>query len=226
MNLASYLDAAILKPDFSDAEARAAAESCIPYRPRTLCMRPTDVPHLSPLCREHGMGVCVVLGFPHGCSPTASKQKEASLYLEQGVDEVDMVCNIGWVRSGEWAKVRDEIASISALTRPAGVALKVIFETCFLDTEQIRTLTEVCIEAQADFVKTSTGFNGDGAKDEDVRCMLDTAEGRIQVKPSGGIRTPERARALIAMGATRLGVGYSSVPGLCGAGAMPTGEGY
>jgi deoxyribose-phosphate aldolase len=226
MNIADYLDAAILKPGMSRAEAMAAAESCIPYKPKTLCMRPSDLPDLSPVCRQHGMGVCVVLGFPHGCQLPASKIDEAKRYLDLGVDEIDMVCNIGWVRSGEWDRVRDDIAGVSAVTRTAGTPLKVIFETCFLEPEEIRRLTEVCIEAKADFVKTSTGFNGEGAKMEDVKIMLETAAGRIKVKPSGGIRTPEQARAYIDMGASRLGVGYSSVPALCGHAESEPGEGY
>ena len=226
MHLADYLDAAILKPDMSRGEALEAARSCIPYKPKTLCMRPSDLPDLTPVCREHGMGVCVVLGFPHGCQLTHSKADEARTYLDLGVDEIDMVSNIGWVRSGEWDRVREDIAAVTALTRAANTPLKVIFETCFLTREEIRRLTEVCIEAEADFVKTSTGFNGEGAKEEHVRIMVETAAKRIQVKPSGGIRTPERARALIGMGASRLGVGYSSVPALCGDGETVSADGY
>ena len=189
-------------------------------------MRPSDLPELTPLCREHGMGVCVVLGFPHGCQLSASKADEAKRYLELGVDEIDMVSNIGWVRSGDWDRVREDIAGVTAVTRSAQTPLKVIFGTCFLGPEEIRKLTEVCIEAKADFVKTSTGFNGEGAQVEDVKVMLDTAAGRIRVKPSGGIRTPEQARAFIDMGASRLGVGYSSVPALCGGAEAASGDGY
>lgn len=226
MNIADYLDAAILKPELSCEEALEAARACAPFKPKTLCMRPSDLHALSPVCREHGMGVCVVLGFPHGCQLTRTKVDEAKAYVDMGVDEIDMVCNIGWVRSGDWEAVRADIAAVVEVVRPAGVPLKVIFETCFLAPEEIRSLVEVCVEAGADFVKTSTGFNGEGAKEEDVRMMVETAAGRIRVKPSGGIRTPERARALIDMGADRLGVGSGSVAALCGGAAAEPGGGY
>lgn len=226
MNIADYLDAAILKPEMSCGEAMEAARACAPHKPKTLCVRPSDLHALSPFCREHGMGVCVVLGFPHGCQLTRSKVEEAKAYVDMGVDEVDMVSNIGWVRSGEWDAVRADIAAVVEVVRPAGVPLKVIFETCFLTAKEIRRLVEVCVEAGADFVKTSTGFNGEGAREEDVKLMVETAAGRIRVKPSGGIRTPERARALIDMGASRLGVGFGSVASLCGDADAAPGSGY
>jgi len=225
MELAQYLDAAILKPEMSIPDVLEAVEVCRPFRPKTLCVRPCDLELVTPLCREYGMGVCVVLGFPHGDQLTASKVDEAKRYVEAGVDEVDMVCNIGWVRSGEWVRLQDEIASVAEATHAGGVPLKVIFETCFLSAAEIEKLVQVCVAAGADFVKTSTGFNGEGAVDEDVQLMIDTAAGRIQVKPSGGIRSADRARKLIEMGATRLGVGFSSVPALC-EGAEVGGSGY
>ncbi len=225
MQLAEYLDAAILKPEMSIPEVLEAVEVCRPFRPKTLCVRPCDLELVTPLCRESGMGVCVVLGFPHGDQLTASKVDEAKHYVEAGVDEIDMVCNIGWVRSGEWDLLQHEIASVAEATHAGGIPLKVIFETCFLTSAEIEKMVTVCIEAGADFVKTSTGFNGEGAVDEDVQLMVKTAAGRIQVKPSGGIRSAERAQALIEMGASRLGVGFSSVPALC-KGVDAEGSGY
>jgi len=214
--LASYLDVALLKPECTQTELSAICEEMVPYQPCTFCVRPADIPFVKPICLEHRIGCCVVLGFPHGHQLTGSKVDEASRYLEAGADEIDMVCNIGAVRSGNWDLVTHDIHEVSSITRPAGVCLKVIFETCFLTDDEITTLVEVCIEGQADFVKTSTGFNGEGAQDHHVQLMLDTANHRIQVKPSGGIRDTARAEKLIAMGATRLGVGYSSVAAICG----------
>jgi len=215
-NLASYLDVAILKPELTDRDVDEALELCLPYQPCTFCVRPSDIPRVQPICREHRIGVCVVLGFPHGAQLSCSKADEAQRYLELGVDEIDMVCNIGWVRSGDWGKVRSDIAAVSVFTRPAGVPLKVIFETCFLSDDEIRSLVDAAVDAHADFVKTSTGFNGEGAQVEQVNVMLEAANHRIQVKPSGGIRNREQAETLIKMGATRLGVGFSSVPAICG----------
>lgn len=213
--LASYLDAAILKPDMTDADVMAAVELCLPYKPCTFCVRPADIPLVKPVCLENRIGLCVVLGFPHGSQLTESKADEVKRYLDMGADEVDMVCNVGWVRSGKWKEVKADIAAVSAFTRPAGVPLKVIFETCFLSEAEIKNLVTVSVEAKADFVKTSTGFNGEGAQDAHVKLMIKTADRRIQVKPSGGIRDRKRAEGLIKLGATRLGVGYASVPAIC-----------
>lgn len=215
-SIASYLDVALLNPELTESEIMGILDELIPYKPCTFCIRPSDIPLVKPVCMEHRIGLCVVLGFPHGHQLPECKADEAQRYLSLGVDEIDMVCNIGAVRSGDWEKVKKDIQAVSSLTRPAGVTLKVIFETCFLTEEEIRQLVEVCIEAQADFVKTSTGFNGEGAQDEHVKLMLQTADHRIQVKPSGGIATKERAKMLIDHGATRLGVGYKSALSICG----------
>jgi deoxyribose-phosphate aldolase len=219
------LDAAILKPEMNLDEVREAMEMSIPFRPKTFCVRPSDIPFVKPVCREHGIGLCVVLGFPHGDLLPASKADEARRYVEAGVDEIDMVANFGWVRSGLWDQVKEDIRGVAEVTRSAKIPLKVIFESVHLSLDEVAKLVEICVEAGADFVKTSTGFNGDGASPEVVQCMIDTAAGRIQVKPSGGIRNRETAEMYLAMGATRLGVGYSSVPALCGDGAE-TGSGY
>lgn len=214
--LASYLDVAIVEPNMSEKEVIAAVELCLPFHPCTFCVRPSDIHVVKPFCLETRVGLCVVLGFPHGTQLTESKADEVKRYLACGVDEVDMVCNAGWVRSGKWEMVKQDIMAVSSFTRPAGVPLKVIFETCFLEDEEIVELVNVSVDAHADFVKTSTGFNGEGAQDSHVKLMVQTAEHRIQVKPSGGIHTRERAKALIGLGATRLGVPYSSVPAICG----------
>lgn len=216
-NLNLYLDAAILKPEMSAAEVEQAMLETLSYAPATLCVRPCDIALAQKHCKSTTTGVCVVLGFPHGCQLTASKVDEAKRYLDAGVDEIDMVANFGWVRSQLWDAVLEDIASVAALTRASAVPLKVIFETSYLKEAEIARLTEICIEAQADFVKTSTGFGGEGATDEGVRVMVATAAGHIKIKPSGGIRDAARAKHLIAMGAHRLGVGYTAVPVICGA---------
>jgi deoxyribose-phosphate aldolase len=207
-----YLDAAILFPE-TTREAAAAAIAC-------------DIELAQSLCKESETKVCVVLGFPHGQQRTASKADEARHYVGLGVDEIDMVANYGWVRSGLWDEVKADIAAVSAITKPAGIVLKVIFETAHLEADQIMKLTEVCIEANADFVKTSTGFNGEGAKDADVKLMLETAAGRIKVKPSGGIRDRARAEMLIGMGADRLGVNWSSCVAICSGEGASSAGGY
>lgn len=210
-----YLDAAILKPEFTEAEVIEALESCVRLETYSACVRPCDIELAQKHCRSSQTAVCVVLGFPHGVQLPASKVDEAKRYLALKVDEIDMVANYGWIRSGKWAEVEADIAGVAALTRPAGVPLKVIFETAHLDREQVKQMTEICVRAGADFVKTSTGFNGEGARIDDVQCMLDTAAGRIRVKPSGGIRNREEAERFVEMGAHRLGVGWTSCQAIC-----------
>jgi len=214
--LASYLDAAILKPETTREELTTAAKTCIALEAWSLCVRPCDLSEASKLCQGSKTKVCVVLGFPHGSQLTASKADEARRYIEAGADEIDMVANYGWVRSGLWEAVEEDIRAVTALTRPAKIPLKVIFETAQLDSKAIARLVEVCIQAEADFVKTSTGFNGEGAREEDIQLMLDTAAGRIQVKPSGGIRDAARAQMFVDMGVHRLGVNWSSCEAICG----------
>ncbi len=205
-----YLDAAILVPETTRQEATAAIQTCIEMDTYSVCVRPCDIVLAQALCKNTATEVCVVLGFPHGLQLTASKVDEAKRYVELGVDEIDMVANYGWARSGMWNEVKADISAVGAITKPAGIPLKVIFETAKLDAPAIKQLVEICIEAGADFVKTSTGFNGEGAKDADVKLMIETAAGRIKVKPSGGIRDRERAELLIGMGADRLGVNWAS----------------
>ncbi len=205
-----YLDAAVLKPEMTRAEAIAAIRESVAWKTKTVCVRPFDIPLAKELCAGTETGVSCVLSFPHGTAPTAVKAFEARTYIDMGADEIDMVANYGMIRSGEWDYVRADIAAVSDVCRAGGVALKVILETCHLTTEEIRKATEICVSCGADFVKTSTGFSSSGASVEAVRTMLDAGKGRIQVKPSGGIRDRETAVAYIEMGATRLGTNFSA----------------
>lgn len=216
-----YLDHAVLKPDLSEKEAIDAIELGVKYEVRTVCVRPCDIELAQRICSGTTTEVCVVLGFPHGTQLTATKVAEAQEFASLRVAEVDMVANYGKIRSGDWDYVRADIAAVAEALKPSGIPLKVIFETSTLSLEEIRKATEVSIEAGADFVKTSTGFNGAGATVEAVQAMLETAGGRVKVKPSGGIRTAAEARRYIEMGAARLGVGFSSTPALCDVEATP-----
>lgn len=210
-----YLDAAILKPEFTQADVIGALEHCIRLETFSVCVRPCDIELAQNYCKGTKTAVCVVLGFPHGVQLPASKVDEAERYLAMKVDEIDMVANYGWIRSGNWAAVEADVAGVAKLTRAAGVPLKVIFETAHLSLQAVDTMTEVCVRAGADFVKTSTGFNGSGASIEAVRCMLKTGAGRIRVKPSGGIRNRSEAEQFVKMGAHRLGVGWTSCEAIC-----------
>ncbi|MDQ8206410.1 deoxyribose-phosphate aldolase [Coraliomargarita sp. SDUM461003] len=224
--ISRYLDAAILKAEFTESDVLEAVKACIELNAFSVCVRPCDIELAQQHCKGSDTAVCVVLGFPHGVQLPDSKVDEAKRYIALGVDEIDMVANYGWIRSGKWAEVEADVAGVAAQTRAAGVPLKVIFETAHLNTQQIQQMVEVCIRAGADFVKTSTGFNGEGAKVEDVQTMLDTAAGRIKVKPSGGIRDQADAQRFVDMGVHRLGVGWTSCQAICEGSAAQSNSGY
>ncbi|MDR1486169.1 MAG: deoxyribose-phosphate aldolase [Planctomycetaceae bacterium] len=221
-----YLDHAILVPQFTRQEAIDWIKKGVEYKVKTVCVRPCDIVIAKELTAGTETEVSVVLGFPHGTQLTESKAAEAELYCKKGVQEIDMVANYGWIKSGLWDEVKSDIKAVVDTAHKYNVLVKVIFETAQLNTEQIIKTTELSIEAGADFVKTSTGFNGDGAKEEDVDTMLKTANGKIKVKPSGGIRDNERAKLFVNKGADRLGVNCSSTPKICDGGAADGKTGY
>jgi deoxyribose-phosphate aldolase len=159
-NLNRYLDAAILKPEMTQQEAAEAIKTCIALETFSVCVRPCDIPLAKKLCAGTNTLVCTVLGFPHGDQLTSGKVSEARNYVALEVDEIDMVANYGLAKSGAWEAVKTDIAAVAEVAKAGKTLLKVIFETAHLDAEQIKMLTEISIEAGADYVKTSTGFNG------------------------------------------------------------------
>ena len=224
-HISRYLDAAVLYPELEQSGARQAIESIVDYRCRTACIRPCDIEMAVELCRGTDTDVCVVLSFPHGCGLSRVKAMEAGAYLDEGVDEIDMVVNYSFIRSERWDLVEQDIGAVSEVTRSRDSLLKVILETSELNTEQIKRATECAVQAQADYVKTSTGFASGGATVEAVQAMLEAADGRIKVKASGGIRDYDQAKAYIDLGVTRLGVGYPAVETICTGGSAANGTG-
>jgi len=210
-----YLDHAVLAPQMTREEAVAVIQLGIDHQVKTVCVRPCDIDLAVKMCRGTQTEVCCGLGFPHGTSCTELKSAEALVYCTKGVAEIDMVANYGWIRSGLWDEVRSDIKAVVDVTHAHNVLVKVIFETSQLTLDQVSKATEICIEAGADFIKTSTGFYGEGANEEVVACMVKTAKGRIKVKPSGGIRDAARALMFVKMGADRLGVNGTSTPAIC-----------
>lgn len=215
MNIARYFDAAILKPDMSPAQVEEAIRECISYDSYSVCVRGCDIDLAVKLCKGSNTVVSCVLDFPYGYGGIEAKRAAAREYAVKGVKDIDMVMNYGAARGGNWDIVEAEIRAVVEEAHKQGVIVKVIFETSQLDLDQVRKATEVSIAAGADFVKTSTGFNGAGATVEAVQVMLDTAKGRAKVKPSGGIRNYETAKMYVDMGAQRLGIGYSSCKAIC-----------
>jgi len=222
-----YLDHAVLKPEMTQEETREAIQLGIDYKVKTVCVKPCDIDLAVSMCKGTETEVSCVLAFPHGSTLSEIKALEAKQYIEKGVHEIDMVVNYGYVRSGLWDKVYEDIKAVSDITKLKGVVLKVILETSQLSENEIMKSTECAIRAGADYVKTSTGFYGSGATIEAVRAMLDASRGRIKVKASGGIRNREQAKAFLDMGVERLGNGYSSTPVICnGDAGKSDGDGY
>lgn len=210
MKISRYFDAAVLKPDMTLDEAKAAIQVAIDTDSYSVCVRGCDIPLAVEMTRGTNTCVSAVLDFPYGYGGAAAKRAIAAIYCEQGAKELDMVMNYGYARGEQWAVVAEEIRGVVEEAHKRGVLVKVIFETSQLTPAQIAKGTEVCVEAGADYVKTSTGFNGEGATVENVQVMLDTAKGRIHVKASGGIRNYEAAKHFVDMGVERLGIGFSS----------------
>ena len=219
MKISRYFDAAVLKPEMTREEAKAAIQEAIDADSYSVCVRGCDIELAVSMCRGTNTIVSCVLDFPYGYGGAAGKRALAKVYCQQGAKELDMVMNYGYARGGDWNVVEEEIRGVCEEAHAQGALVKVIFETSQLTLDQVKAATETSIRAGADFVKTSTGFNGAGATVEAVRTMLDTAAGRAKVKPSGGIRDYATAKMYVDMGAERLGIGYAS------AAAIAKGEG-
>jgi len=216
MELEKYLDHAVLKPGMTQQQAAEEIRLGVECGAATVCVRPCDIRMAQEICSGTETKVICVLDFPHGCSGPETKEMLAALYADLGVYEIDMVMNYGFAKSGQWDRVYDEVKRVVNAAHQRNVGVKVIFETSELTNEEIRRGTEICADAGADFVKTSTGFSSQGATVEAVQAMLEAANGRIKVKASGGIRTVEQAQHYIEMGVQRLGVGSATTPLLCG----------
>lgn len=210
MKISRYFDAAVLKPNMSEQEVKAAIQLSIDCDSYSVCVRPCDIDLAVEMCKGTNTVVSCVLDFPHGDSTAEGKAALAEIYASKGVAEIDMVMNYGYARSGKWEEVRKGIEGVVHAAKKRGVDVKVIFETCALTTDEIKKATEICIEAGADFVKTSTGFAASGASVEAVQAMLEEAQGRIKVKASGGIRNYETAKHYVDMGVERLGIGFGA----------------
>ena len=214
--LAAYIDHAVLKPQFTKEEFMKEVQIGIDHECYSVCVNPADIALAKAMCEGTKTQVCAVMDFPFGRSTTSSKIEQARLICEQGVVEVDMVANYGWIRDKAFDKVEEEVRQIAQICHHYKTGLKVILETDALNLEEIHKAVLACAKAGADFVKSSTGFYTGGptvgASVEVVKTMLEAAEGKIKVKGSGGIRTKEHFLELIDMGVDRLGLGSSSTP--------------
>ena len=206
--MARYIDHTLLKPESKREQYDRVVSECIQYGFKSLCVNSWWVGYAARSLRGSETAVCSVVGFPLGAMSSRSKAFEAREAVSDGADEIDMVINIGALRSGDYAAVEEDIRGVRRAAR-AGILLKVILETCMLSDEEKVIGCELAKKAGADFVKTSTGFSSGGAAADDVRLMRRVVGEEMGVKASGGIRTWDSAVSMIQAGASRLGIGSS-----------------
>ncbi|MBN9214009.1 MAG: deoxyribose-phosphate aldolase [Microbacterium sp. SCN 70-200] len=208
-DLAATIDHAILKPELTRADVDAELDIAAQWRVFSVCVRPSDIAYAVQRLAGTGVAVGTVIGFPHGTTSTAAKVAETRQAIADGAAEVDMVINIGALRSGFDDQVVADIAAVVAAAD--GHVTKVILETALLDDEQIARGSRLTEQGGAQFVKTSTGFAGGGATVADVELMRSQVGPDVQVKASGGVRSYADALAMLQAGATRLGTSGSAV---------------
>ena len=203
--IAKTIDHSLLRPELDDAFVEAGCRLAAEYDVASVCVRPVDVRRARANLEGTDVKVGTVIGFPHGSSTTATKVFEARRALDDGAVELDMVIDIGALRSGRDDDVRADVAAVVEVGHEAGAIVKVILENAYLtDDEKVRgsRLTEA---AGADFVKTSTGFAPGGATHEDLALMRRTVSPRVQVKAAGGVRTLDALIDVMNLGVTRVG---------------------
>lgn len=208
-SIAALIDHTILKPDATRADVEKLCEEARRYGFASVCVNGFWVPLVAAELAEASAKVCTVVGFPLGAMTTEAKLAETQDALRKGAQEVDMVLNIGALRGGEWQAAKDDIAVLAQECHAKGAILKVILENALLTDDQKVHACKLAVEAGADFVKTSTGFGASGATASDVALMRRTVGPDIGVKASGGIRTLDNLRDMVAAGASRIGASAS-----------------
>jgi deoxyribose-phosphate aldolase len=204
-DIAKTIDHSLLKPELDDAFVEDGCRLAAEYDVASVCVPPVHVRRAAAILAGTDVAVGTVVGFPHGYSTTETKVAETRQALADGATEIDMVIQIGALKSGRDADVQADIAAIVDVSHAAGAIVKVIFENAYLtDEEKVRAcrLTEA---AGADFVKTSTGFAASGATHDDLRLMRANTSAHIQVKAAGGVRTLDGLLDVMALGVTRIG---------------------
>jgi deoxyribose-phosphate aldolase len=203
--LAKVIDHSLVRPELTEAEVVAGCELAAKYHTATVCVKPCHVQLAKAALKDTDVAVSTVVGFPHGSSRTSIKVAEAEQGIDVGARELDMVLNIGELRSGHSDYVREDIAAVCAAAHARGVRVKVIFENAYLSDDQKIEACKLAEAAGADWVKTSTGFAPGGATIEDLKLMRANVSDRVQVKAAGGVRTLDALLAVIDAGATRCG---------------------
>lgn len=212
--ISKSIDHTLLKPEATFTQIHALCAEAREHRFFSVCVNPAYVATCADLLKGSGVQVCTVIGFPLGANSTASKAFEATHAIKDGADEIDMVINVGALKSQKFLLVEEDIREVVKASE--GKIVKVIIETSLLTDEEKVVACQLSEKAGANFVKTSTGFNGGGASVADITLMKESISSTIRIKASGGIRDLETAKKMLAAGATRLGTsaGVSIIRGL------------
>ena len=204
MSINNIIEHTILKPDCSLDDIKKACQETLEYQFYGVCVPPYFVRDAERLLNEQAK-VISVIGFPMGYSTIPAKVEEIKRALDEGANEVDAVINICALKSGNWNYVRSELDSLMRSTLMKGKIFKAIIETGLLTKEEMKKLLPLCEEQEVHFVKTSTGFNADGASVEVVKFLRENLNAKIKIKASGGVKTAEQAERLRKAGADRIG---------------------
>ncbi len=207
-NIERYIDHTLLKPDATKEMIVRLCEEAKEYNFYSVCINLYYVNLCRKLLKGSDIKICTVIGFPLGASGLASKVCEARYAIENGAEEIDMVINLGALKSKEYNDVSNEILSVYKEVKSKAL-LKVIIETCLLNDDEKRKACRLAVDAGADFVKTSTGFSSGGATVKDIMLMKEAVNDRCKVKASGGIRCLEDFENMISAGADRIGASSS-----------------
>lgn len=204
MGINTIIDHTLLKPEASEDQIKKLCQEAIDYEFFSVCVNPTWIETAREALKGSPVKIATVIGFPLGANSLETKVFESKDALDKGAHEIDMVINIGALKSKNYDQVKNEIQAVKKAI--GDHILKVIIETCLLTEEEKKKASQLVVEAGGDFVKTSTGFSTAGAQVEDVRLIRSLVGDKARIKASGGIRDYEKARDMVEAGADRLGV--------------------
>jgi deoxyribose-phosphate aldolase len=203
--IAGMIDHSLLKPVLTDKEIIEGCKLADKYQVASVCVRPSDVKLAAEILNKSAVLVTTVIGFPHGTTTSFSKLQEAKEAIANGAAELDVVINIGKMKSGAYDYVAADLEPIVEFAHSNDVKIKVIFENCYLTDDEIKKACEICNELDVDWVKTSTGYGSAGADPRQIKIMREHSKPTIQIKAAGGVRTLEHALEMRKLGCTRIG---------------------
>lgn len=206
MKRSKYIDHTLLKSEAKQEDIQKLCQEALHYDFASVCVNPYWVSYCANQLKESDVKVCCVIGFPLGATTSQVKAYECKEAIQNGADEVDMVLNIGQLKGKHYQAVLEDIQAV--VNASGDKIVKVILETCLLSDEEIKKACEICMEAKADFVKTSTGFNQAGANLHVVQVMKEAVGDQCFIKAAGGVRTAEEMDEMIQAGANRIGTSH------------------